>query len=155
MTSRSRQPRLTAKAIAAAKPEAKENTLLDGTFAHFEVRVHPSGVKSFIVQTRARGRMRKITLGRFPEMGIEKARREAAAVLARLWAARPCPPAEDRGAFVPRLRRPLSRAAIAPLEAVYAGDLRHLPAQPPDATFREGAARRHYTRAGLGLVRRG
>ena len=49
------------------------------------MRVHPSGVRSFIVQTRVRGRMRKITLGRFPEMGIEKARREAATVLARLW----------------------------------------------------------------------
>ena len=47
--------------------------------------MHPSGAKSFIVQTRAQGRMRKITLGRFPEKGIEKARREAAAVLARLW----------------------------------------------------------------------
>ena len=65
------------------------------------MRVHPSGVRSFIVQTRARGRMRKITLGRFPEMGIEKARREAATVLARLWggeavaAPRKAPPFRD------------------------------------------------------------
>ena len=85
MTSRNRRSRLTVNAIAAAKPRAKEYTLWDGTLAHFGVRVQPSGVRSFIVQTRAQGRMRKITLGRFPEMGVEKARREAAALLARLW----------------------------------------------------------------------
>ena len=85
MTSRSRYSRLTGNAITAAKPDAKEYTLWDGTLAHFGVRVHPSGVRSFIVQTRAQGRMRKITLGRFPEMGIEKARREATTILTRLW----------------------------------------------------------------------
>ena len=36
--------------------------------------------------------MRKITLGRFPEMGIEKARREAATILARLWGGEAVPP---------------------------------------------------------------
>ncbi|MDE0377851.1 MAG: integrase arm-type DNA-binding domain-containing protein [Rhodospirillales bacterium] len=85
MTSRTRHTRLTVNAITAAKPRAKEYTLWDGSLAHFGVRVHPSGVRSFIVQTRANGRMRKITLGRFPEMGIEQARREAATVLVRLW----------------------------------------------------------------------
>ena len=85
MTSRTHRSRLTVNAIAAAKPRDREYTLWDGTLAHFGMRVHPSGVGSFIVQTRARGRMRKITLGRFPEMGVEKARREAATILARLW----------------------------------------------------------------------
>ena len=85
MTSRTCHTRLTVNAVAAAKPRAKEYTLWDGSLAHFGVRVQSSGVKSFIVQTRAQGRMRKITLGRFPEMGIKKARREAASVLVRLW----------------------------------------------------------------------
>ncbi len=85
MTSRNHRSRLTVNAIAAAKPRDREYTLWDNLLAHFGVKVQPSGVRSFIVQTRAQGRMRKITLGRFPEMGIEKARREAAAVLARLW----------------------------------------------------------------------
>ena len=60
------------------------------------MRVHPSGVKSFIVQTLVQGRMRKLTLGRFPEMGIEKARREAAAVLARLWGGEAVAPARKK-----------------------------------------------------------
>ncbi len=77
--------RLTVKAIAAAKPRAKEYTLWDNLLAHFGVRVQPSGVRSYILQTRAQGRMRKITLGRFPELPLDAARREGAAVLARLW----------------------------------------------------------------------
>ena len=78
--------RLTVKAIAAAKPKAKEYTLWDNLLGHFGVRVQPSGVRSYIVQTRVNGRMRKITLGRFPELSLDAARREGAAVLARLWA---------------------------------------------------------------------
>jgi len=77
--------RLTVKAVAAAKPQAREYTIWDTLLAHFGVRVQPSGVKSFIVQVRARGRMRKVTLGRFPELSLDAARREGAAVLARLW----------------------------------------------------------------------
>ena len=77
--------RLTVKAIAAAKPAAKECTLWDNLLAHFGVRVQPSGVRSYILQTRVNGRMRKITLGRFPELPLDAARREGAAVLARLW----------------------------------------------------------------------
>ena len=91
MTSKARHTRLTVNAITAAKPRAKEYTLWDGSLAHFGVRVHPSGVRSFIVQARAQGRMRKITLGRFPEMGIGQARREAAAMLVRLWGGEPVP----------------------------------------------------------------
>ena len=93
MKSRDRRPRLSHSAIAAAKPKASEYTLWDGTLAHFGVRVHPSGVRSFIVQTRARGRMRKITLGRFPEMSLLQARGEAAAALARLWSGEDVAPA--------------------------------------------------------------
>ena len=77
--------RLTVKAIAAAKPAEREYTLWDNLLGHFGVRVQPSGVKSYIVQTRAQGRMRKITLGRFPELSLDAARREGATVLTRLW----------------------------------------------------------------------
>ena len=76
-------------AIAAAKPRAAEYTLWDDAIAHFGVRVHPSGVKSFIVQTRVAGRIRKLTLGHYPEMGIEKARREAATSGAGAGGSRP------------------------------------------------------------------
>lgn len=75
---------LTRKAIAAARPKAAEYTLWDGALAHFGVRMHPSGVRAFIVQTRVQGRMRKLTLGRFPETSLADARKEAATLLARV-----------------------------------------------------------------------
>ena len=77
--------RLTVRAIADARPKAKEYTMWDGTLGHFGVRVQPSGVESYIVQTRAQGRMRKVTIGRFPELSLDAARREDAAALAQLW----------------------------------------------------------------------
>ena len=80
-----RRIRLTVKAIAAARPTEREYTLWDKLLAHFGVRVQPSGVRSYIVQTRVNGRMRKITLGRFPELSLDAARRDGAAALARLW----------------------------------------------------------------------
>ncbi len=86
MANRTGKTRLKVAAIAAARPKAREYTLWDGTLRSFGLRVQPSGAKSFIVQTRARGRMRKITLGRFPDMSLADARTEAAAVLARIWA---------------------------------------------------------------------
>ncbi len=107
MTNRTRRPRLTAKAVAAAKPRDREHILWDGTLAHFGVRVQPTGVKSFIVQTRVNGRMRKLTLGRFPEMGVGKARREAAALLARLSGGEPV--ASPRKTRVPVFRDFASR----------------------------------------------
>ena len=86
MTFRTQTVRLSQRLIADAQPRVSEYTLWDGALAHFGLRVHPSGVRSFIVQTRARGRMRKITLGRFPETGLAQARCEAILVLARLSA---------------------------------------------------------------------
>ena len=89
--------RLTVRVIAAAKPRAKEYTLWDNLLAHFGVRVQPSGIRSYIIQTRVNGRMRKITLGRFPELPLDAARREGASVLARLWGGEDvAPPREAR-----------------------------------------------------------
>ena len=85
MSATGHRTRLSVKAIAAAKPAAREYTLWDTQLAHFGIRVLPSGVKSYILQTRVHGRMRKITLGRFSELPLDAARREAASVLARLW----------------------------------------------------------------------
>lgn len=76
---------LTRNTIAAARPRKAEYTLWDGALAHFGVRVHPSGARSFIIQTRVNGRMRKLTLGRFSETSLADARKEAVTVLARVW----------------------------------------------------------------------
>ena len=96
MSATKHRTRLTVKAIAAAQPTATEYTLWDNQLAHFGVRVLPSGVKSYIVQTRVNGRMRKITLGRFSELRLGAARHEGAAVLARLWGGEDVTPPRKR-----------------------------------------------------------
>ena len=94
--------RLTKRAISTAKPKASEYTLWDSALNHFGLRVYPSGVRSFIVQIRVQGRMRKIALGRFPATGIAEARKQAAALLARIWSGEPIAPA--RKSRVPLFR---------------------------------------------------
>ncbi len=93
MANRTGKTRLKVVAIAAARPKAREYTLWDETLKSFGLRIHPSGAKSFVIQTRVRGRMRKITLGRFPDISLADARKEAAAVLARIWAGEEVVPA--------------------------------------------------------------
>ena len=85
MRTKARKNRLTRRAILAARPREKEYMVWDGTLAHFGLRVQPTGSRSFVVQVRVHGRMRKFTLGRFPDMGVTQAKEEAAALLARIW----------------------------------------------------------------------
>ena len=86
MPNNRKRSQLTHRAILAARPGPKEYTLWDGTLAHFGLRVQPTGARSFVVQVRVHGRMRKFTVGRFPDMGILRARKEAAELLGRIWA---------------------------------------------------------------------
>ncbi len=77
--------RLTVKTIAASEAGGTGIHPVESLLAHFGVRAQLSGVRSWIVQTRMNGRMRKIILGRFPELPLDAAPREGAAVLAHLW----------------------------------------------------------------------
>ena len=86
MPNNPKHPRLTRRAVLTARPGPKEYTLWDGTLAHFGLRVQPNGARSFVVQVRVHGRMRKFTLGRFPDMGVAGARKKAAELLGRIWA---------------------------------------------------------------------
>lgn len=65
----------------------------DDKLSGFGVRVTASGVKSFILQVRIRGRHRRITLGRFGVLAAEQARKDAK-VLAGEVAAKRDPLAE-------------------------------------------------------------
>ena len=86
MPNNPKHPQLTHRAILAARPRQEEYMLWDGTLAHFGLRVQPTGARSFVIQIRVNGRMRKYTLGRFPDMGVPRARKEAAELLGRIWA---------------------------------------------------------------------
>ena len=87
-----RKLRLTDRAVSTAKPGASEHTVSDSSLNHIGLRVYPSGERSFIVQIRVQGRLRKITLGRYPATGLAEARKQGTELLARIWAGQPPAP---------------------------------------------------------------
>ena len=56
-------PRITKRTVDALKPKERERVVWDDDLKGFGVRVHPSGRKVFIVKTRHRGRVIKMTIG--------------------------------------------------------------------------------------------
>ena len=87
-----RKSKLTNRIAAEARPGASEYTVWDRSLNHFGLRVYPSGVRSFIVQIRVNGRLRKFTLGRYPGISVVEARRWGAELLVRIWAGEPPTP---------------------------------------------------------------
>ncbi|MCG6937360.1 MAG: tyrosine-type recombinase/integrase [Gammaproteobacteria bacterium] len=49
----------------------------DSTLTGFGVRVTSGGVKSFIVEKRIQGKVRRVTLGQYGDLSVEQARKEA------------------------------------------------------------------------------
>lgn len=56
----------------------------DGQLKGFGVRVTASGVKSFIVEKLVSGKVRRMTIGRYGELTVEQARREAQKLLGQI-----------------------------------------------------------------------
>lgn len=68
-------------------PDAGRVEYHDGRTAGLQVRVTQSGVKTFSVYKRVKGGApQRITLGRFPDLTVEQARKQAIAVLAEIAA---------------------------------------------------------------------
>jgi Arm DNA-binding domain len=77
------------RAIAALEPKGQPYTMWAGDLPGFGLRVHPTGVKTFILRYRPRGagrssNQRTLTLGRFPALTPEQARDLATAALAKV-----------------------------------------------------------------------
>ena len=62
----------------------KDAIFWDRELSGFGVRVYPNGRKVFVVQTRAFGRSKRVTLGDYGELSVVRARKDAAAVLGRI-----------------------------------------------------------------------
>ena len=58
----------------------------DRELSGFGVRVYPSGAKVYVVQTRALGKSKRVTLGRHGVISADQARRKAAMIIARIKA---------------------------------------------------------------------
>ena len=64
----------------------RDTVFWDRALPGFRVRVYPSGSKAYVVQTRAGGRSRRITVGRHGVLPPGRAREMAASIIARIKA---------------------------------------------------------------------
>ena len=70
--------KLTKRAVDALSVEAKDAVFWDRDLAGFGVRVHATGRKVYVVQSRGPGGTKRVTLGRHGEMSADEARKRAA-----------------------------------------------------------------------------
>ena len=64
----------------------KDGVFWDRDLPGFGIRVYPSGAKVYVVQTRAFGRSRRVTVGRHGALSPDQARKEATRMIARIKA---------------------------------------------------------------------
>lgn len=65
-------------------PETGQAFIRDTELKGFAVRVTSSGAKSFILEKRIDGKVKRLTLGRYPELTVEQARKEAHKLLGHI-----------------------------------------------------------------------
>ena len=85
---------LSKRVVDRLSVNGKDAIFWDRDLAGFGVRVYPSGKKVFVVQTRAFGRSKRVTLGSHGKLTAEQARKNAAAVIARIKKGQPPVPPE-------------------------------------------------------------
>ena len=76
--------RLTKRAVDSLKTENRDTLFWDRDLAGFGVRVHSAGRKSYVVQSRGPGGIKRVTLGRHGTLSTEEARKQAALVIDRI-----------------------------------------------------------------------
>lgn len=65
-------------------PVAGQTFTRDSELKGFAVRITTSGAKSFILEKRIDGKVKRLTLGRYPELTVEQARKEAHKLLGHI-----------------------------------------------------------------------
>ncbi len=76
--------KLTKRAVDALSVEAKDAVFWDRDLAGFGVRVHATGRKVYVVQSRGPGGPKRVTLGRHGELSADEERKRAAGVIDRI-----------------------------------------------------------------------
>ena len=87
-------PKLTKRTVDAVGPKNADYFLWDDELPGFGLRIFASGKRSYLIQYRAKGRTRRLTIGLHGVWAQEEARREARSLLGRV--AKGDNPAEDR-----------------------------------------------------------
>ena len=78
------QSQLTDVAVRKAKPTDKRYDLYDAALRGFGVRVAVSGTKTWFVMRRINGRMVRATVGRYPELSLADARKNASEMVSQM-----------------------------------------------------------------------
>lgn len=76
--------KLTKRAVDALEVEYKDAVFWDRDLAGFGVRVHPTGRKVYVVQTRGPGGPKRVTIGRHGELSTDEARKRAVPIIDRI-----------------------------------------------------------------------
>jgi len=105
MTTKARRRHLDDKQVGKLKAKPKRYTKPDPELIGHYVRIHPSGVRSYVAVARDPfGKQVWTTIGTTDHIGIEKAREKAREIIARVKAGKPAteppPPAPDSYAVV-------------------------------------------------------
>lgn len=77
----SRPSRLTDATARTCAATGREYTLHDAVLRGFALRVHPSGVKTWVLRVRRDGRQRRLTIGNALTVPVDQARHHAHAIL--------------------------------------------------------------------------
>ena len=85
---------LSKRVVDRLSVNGKDAIFWDRDLAGFGVRVYPSGKKVFVVQTRAFGRSKRVSLGRHGDITTDIARKNATAAIARIKKGQPPVPVE-------------------------------------------------------------
>lgn len=75
---------ITPKSIEAIKPEANRREIPDPSLAGLYLIVQPSGTKSWALRYRYAGKPKKLTLGRWPVLGLADARAAASEAIEKV-----------------------------------------------------------------------
>jgi len=81
-----RRRSISKRTVEALPAGEREAVYWDSKLSGFGVRVYPSGSRVYLVQTRASGRSRRLTLGRHGLITADQARRKAAQIIADIKA---------------------------------------------------------------------
>jgi len=74
------------RTVESLPADGRETVYWDSKLSGFGVRVYPSGVKVYLVQTRADGKSRRLTVGRHGLITADQARKQAARIIANIKA---------------------------------------------------------------------
>src|SRR5471030_1667331 len=70
--------------LAIQKTQTNQKRYYDDTLKGFGVRVTSGGSKAFFLEKLIQRKLRRITLGRYPELTVEMARKEAQKLLGQI-----------------------------------------------------------------------